>query len=215
MFNHSCAPNAASHFRKDMISMTVAIEDISCGSEICICYKSIVLFLPTQRRQDLLQQNWGFKCTCNRCISPLPSDTFLTSGNMTARQASEMSALYDQLMSKHVVNDYESADQWMSKAKELLDLDLHPAHWRKISIRREMIYFLQNPHFSRRDLKRILEAQIKAFHLIAPKLHNCKIELYVPYRDLIGESQQWSPSIELQLSKLDSYFTVVKDLFNK
>eukprot|EP00026_Physarum_polycephalum_P012687 Phypoly_transcript_13014.p1 GENE.Phypoly_transcript_13014~~Phypoly_transcript_13014.p1 ORF type:complete len:362 (-),score=49.00 Phypoly_transcript_13014:7-975(-) len=208
-FNHNCFPNAASHLRASGASVTIALSPISKGDEVCICYKTQVLFLPTPRRQELLQRNWGFTCTCARCTHGMPNDTFLTQGNMTPNEAKKMSAEYDELMeSQDRVNDYPDAEKWVKKAKDFLQLELHKAHWRKINIRRGLIHFLLNPHFNTKMAPKFIREQIEVFNLIAPALHNCKLELFLTYRQIGGT--EWRK----ELTKFDPNSETILTLFD-
>jgi hypothetical protein len=96
-----------------------------------------------------------------------------------------MAEEYDDLMaSQDQVNDYTAAEKWVSRAKDFLHLELHKAHWRKINIRKGLIHFLLNPHFGARLAPKYAREQIEVYNLIAPPLHNCKLELFLTYRQI-------------------------------
>lgn len=121
-----------------------------------------------------------------------------------------MSIEYDLLISSQdQVNDYQSAEKWVEKAKDFLYLDLHKAHWRKINIRKGLIHFLLNPHFSTRMAHKHIKEQIEVFNLIAPGLHNCKLELFMTYRQIGGDNwrselQKLDPNAERILTLFDT-----------
>ena len=109
-----------------------------------------------------------------------------------------MSAEYDDLVAlQDDVNDYPSAEKWVSRAKDFLNLELHKAHWRKIIIRAGLIHFALNPHFGKRVALKYVREQIEVHNLIAPPLHNCKLELFLTFRQIGGDG--WRG----ELSKLD------------
>lgn len=68
--NHSCSPNACQSFLFQTghypIVRIHASQDIMLGQEITIAY--INTSLNTAERQDLLEQNYHFRCTCPRCL---------------------------------------------------------------------------------------------------------------------------------------------------
>jgi hypothetical protein len=120
-----------------------------------------------------------------------------------------MSAEYDELMeSQDLVNDYPAAEKWVNKAKDFLQLELHKAHWRKINIRRGLVHFLLNPHFNSRMAPKYIREQIEVNNLIAPALHNCKLELFLTYRQIGGddwrkELVKFDPNAETILTLFD------------
>lgn len=105
---------------------------------------------------------------------------------------------YDNLLKgKEYINSYEEAEQWVNKAKDFMFNDLHKAHWRKVSLRKWLIHFLLNPHFPTKFVTKYVKEQIETYNLLAPGLHNCKLELYLTFSDIVGTG--W----ESQLQQLD------------
>ena len=63
--NHSCGPNAHSHYRSTSGARVVySIRNIDAGEEIEISYFNITM--PYIDRQERAK-SWGFKCACNVC----------------------------------------------------------------------------------------------------------------------------------------------------
>jgi hypothetical protein len=44
-----------------------AVDDISAGDEVSVCYLGREDFSPAATRQQLLHQRFGFQCGCPRC----------------------------------------------------------------------------------------------------------------------------------------------------
>jgi len=65
--NHSCKPNAHHFFNEeDGTEEVVVMEPIKAGEEITISY--IRTFCSRNFRQELLQDKFGFRCTCCVCL---------------------------------------------------------------------------------------------------------------------------------------------------
>lgn len=72
--NHSCDPNCChivsyipdpcNHTDRTMV--IIADRDIKAGDELTICY--IDPKMVFEKRQDILLENYGFKCNCSRCV---------------------------------------------------------------------------------------------------------------------------------------------------
>uniref|UniRef100_A0A182LUB5 Protein-lysine N-methyltransferase SMYD4 n=1 Tax=Anopheles culicifacies TaxID=139723 RepID=A0A182LUB5_9DIPT len=73
MFNHDCDPNIRNHFEGSMLKV-YATRAIAAGSEIVNCYGPNYKLMPGETRLMLLQQQYCFNCTCNRCRTG--DDTF-------------------------------------------------------------------------------------------------------------------------------------------
>ncbi|KAK9240369.1 hypothetical protein V1525DRAFT_395756 [Lipomyces kononenkoae] len=71
-FNHSCDPNLIkTRIGREMhFTTSRAVRE---GEEICISYGMMVT-MPVQARQDLLQEQWYFRCGCERCMAELGSE---------------------------------------------------------------------------------------------------------------------------------------------
>jgi hypothetical protein len=64
--NHSCRPNAIHTSTNGHI---LSVREIRPGEEICVTYlDSQELLCPSELRQAQLQDNWGFLCSCERCV---------------------------------------------------------------------------------------------------------------------------------------------------
>ncbi|KAK3986802.1 hypothetical protein QBC44DRAFT_247391 [Cladorrhinum sp. PSN332] len=67
--NHDCSPNMGYYFdQKTLTLRVIAARDIHPGEEMTIGY--VDLTKPCPVRQKLLNQSWGFPCTCRRCTLP-------------------------------------------------------------------------------------------------------------------------------------------------
>ncbi|KAF2073679.1 hypothetical protein CYY_005029 [Polysphondylium violaceum] len=68
--NHSCDPNAYTHFPDDHTCHLKLLKSVQPGDEITISYTD-----PTQNivdRRSSLFENYGFNCECPKCVSELP-----------------------------------------------------------------------------------------------------------------------------------------------
>ncbi|KAJ3912452.1 hypothetical protein F5877DRAFT_54030 [Lentinula edodes] len=86
LINHSCDPNAVVVFPRvstdpkvqEPLMQVIAIRDIYPGEELCSCYiflqasiltSYIDATLPTNLRQQALNETYNFKCICHLCTS--------------------------------------------------------------------------------------------------------------------------------------------------
>ncbi|KZT65794.1 SET domain-containing protein [Daedalea quercina L-15889] len=71
LFNHSCAPNAATKYVitpfEPVRMEVVALRDIAEGEEVTIPYLDPAL--PVEIRRQALQLNYGFSCSCLSCCA--------------------------------------------------------------------------------------------------------------------------------------------------
>ena len=66
-FNHSCSPNSESGMTIDEMNVR-ATSKIKKGEEICTNYFALILAMKNKKeRQDCLQKEWQFICSCERC----------------------------------------------------------------------------------------------------------------------------------------------------
>ena len=72
MLNHDCEPNAVVVFEQDAMATVAALRSIRKGDEICISYIDVDQNAD-ERRADLL--DYGFVCTCRRCLEQLGAET--------------------------------------------------------------------------------------------------------------------------------------------
>eukprot|EP00438_Fugacium_kawagutii_P030830 Skav224364 [mRNA] locus=scaffold5095:84296:84976:+ [translate_table: standard] len=73
-FNHSCNANCDYSWREQQNCMDIyAQRIIRAGEELCIPY--IDLREPRQVRQQLLRENWHFRCRCEVCRQRDSSDS--------------------------------------------------------------------------------------------------------------------------------------------
>ncbi|KAH9936369.1 SET domain-containing protein [Fomitopsis serialis] len=79
LFNHSCAPNAVTKYiitpSKPVRMEVIALRDIAEDEEVTIPYLDPAL--PVETRQQALQSNYGFSCSCPTCciverVHPMP-----------------------------------------------------------------------------------------------------------------------------------------------
>jgi len=79
LLNHSCLPNAV-HYVVGSTMVVRAVHPIAPGDEVLVSYLGREDFAPAQSRQQVLQQRFGFHCTCPRCSleSLLPPSTTST-----------------------------------------------------------------------------------------------------------------------------------------
>ncbi|KAK9366471.1 hypothetical protein V1509DRAFT_629540 [Lipomyces kononenkoae] len=71
-FNHSCDPNVMKTRIGRQMHFTTS-RAVREDEELCISY-GMMLTMPLQARQDLLQEQWYFGCRCGRCIAELGSE---------------------------------------------------------------------------------------------------------------------------------------------
>jgi SET domain-containing protein len=83
--NHSCAPNCYVSSNHKLEELCVyALQDIKQGEELTIAYNSDeVIFQDRQTKMQLLEDRYGFECTCPAC-----EDTELGRRNELQRQPS-------------------------------------------------------------------------------------------------------------------------------
>jgi hypothetical protein len=68
--NHACNPNSFVMFSQSGTSMSIkAYRAIDAGEEITISY--LLLGAPSAKRQKILNEHWGFTCTCALCELPM------------------------------------------------------------------------------------------------------------------------------------------------
>ncbi|KAK9322061.1 hypothetical protein V1517DRAFT_324515 [Lipomyces orientalis] len=68
-FNHSCDPNVIKTRTGRQMHFTTS-RFVKKGEELCISY-GMMLTMAAKARQDLLQEQWYFKCGCGRCTIEL------------------------------------------------------------------------------------------------------------------------------------------------
>eukprot|EP00879_Flechtneria_rotunda_P016441 GHRR01017205.1.p1 GENE.GHRR01017205.1~~GHRR01017205.1.p1 ORF type:complete len:287 (+),score=106.75 GHRR01017205.1:102-863(+) len=66
MVNHSCLPNTV-HYVVGHALVVRAVEDVSKASELTASYLGREEFAPVGARQAVLQERFGFSCSCQRC----------------------------------------------------------------------------------------------------------------------------------------------------
>jgi len=74
IMSHSCIANTKTIWNEDETVDVRAVLPIKRGFEITKNY--VNSFLTTQKRQELLQDGWYFRCKCLRCLDPLEMLSF-------------------------------------------------------------------------------------------------------------------------------------------
>lgn len=70
--NHDCRPTCAYYFdHTDFRHKVLAVRDIAAGEELTIAYYDPLQ--PRSVRQEKLQHEWGFQCSCARCSADASS----------------------------------------------------------------------------------------------------------------------------------------------
>ncbi|KXZ47298.1 hypothetical protein GPECTOR_36g24 [Gonium pectorale] len=67
LLNHSCAPNAVNFVVGDAMVVR-ACRPIRAGEEVTISYLGRPQLLPFRKRISILSEDYGFECTCQRCV---------------------------------------------------------------------------------------------------------------------------------------------------
>ena len=68
-FNHSCCPDAALYDVQIGLTHVHAIRPLQCGEEVCISYRTELLYMPTIERVMHLQESHLFTCKCRKCLN--------------------------------------------------------------------------------------------------------------------------------------------------
>lgn len=69
LMNHSCDPNIISGFVNGCTLVVRAVRTIMAGEEVLNCYGPHYRKMPFAERQQLLQDQYFFKCACDACIA--------------------------------------------------------------------------------------------------------------------------------------------------
>jgi hypothetical protein len=145
-----------------LIDLFVCLFGFLEGEEICICYKTQLLYMPTLLRQEKLKAIYEFDCACCRCVpsqvSPNPHDHLMTKvyhvpedSIQVQKAISFMENFYENLNVKYQSKEFilwQFSDLRRRLLEEFLQrpfglefsatkLDL--SHWRMNFIRRELI----------------------------------------------------------------------------
>mmetsp|Transcript_28767 Transcript_28767/g.51619 ORF Transcript_28767/g.51619 Transcript_28767/m.51619 type:complete len:305 (-) Transcript_28767:696-1610(-) len=71
-FNHSCCPDAAVYDVQIGLTHVHAVRPLQCGEEVCITYRTELLYMPTIDRVTHLQESHLFTCKCRKCVLDSP-----------------------------------------------------------------------------------------------------------------------------------------------
>ncbi|KAI1802921.1 SET domain-containing protein [Daldinia bambusicola] len=105
--NHDCRPTCAYYFdHRDFHHKVLAVRDIAEGEELTIAYYDPLQSHST--RQEKLQKEWGFKCSCQRCSA---NATVVAESD---RRVSQIHALWKEL------DDYSATSKGSAEKAELL-----------------------------------------------------------------------------------------------
>ena len=69
LLNHSCVPAITNKFVGPVLEIRT-VRSIESGKEVTNCYGPHHRRHPHQERQEMLQTQYGFRCTCQACTSP-------------------------------------------------------------------------------------------------------------------------------------------------
>ena len=69
LLNHSCVPAITNKFSGPVLEIRT-VRSIESGKEVTNCYGPHHRRHPHQERQEMLQTQYGFRCTCQACTSP-------------------------------------------------------------------------------------------------------------------------------------------------
>ncbi len=128
LLNHSCCPNTLLTYiirpGKAPILRCIALKDMRRGEELTHCYVDATQ--STAMRLKSLHIDYGFKCTCQRCIQPSlvlketqtealraklyhlaaePIDVFTFIGTLTEEQSASIQTLVDEMQSRGFAQD--------------------------------------------------------------------------------------------------------------
>ncbi|KAI7964025.1 hypothetical protein MJO29_004452 [Puccinia striiformis f. sp. tritici] len=122
-FNHDCRPNVG--YRMDHVTQTlhmVAFREIAAGEELTISHRSSEL--TRKVRQDSLEEDYGFRCTCSHC-------------QMDTDQGRESDRRIQRLLELQDI--HYAGEEWLaiSEVKELI----------RICQKENLPYSLINSHF--------------------------------------------------------------------
>jgi hypothetical protein len=207
--NHSCWPNACLLCSDDWQFKVHLIQPVRKGEEICFCYKTQLLYLPTSMRREKLKAIYGFDCVCARCLPsmtpPNPHDGLITKihnlpDNCTQAQKAMnfMETFYEKLDSKSLQRD---SSLWQLPAVRCRKLEefirapfglefpstrLDSSHWRMNLMRMELIslYLEREKYFEASEL---IVQQMKSDMLILPQFHNAKLAAYVAHKEVLSK----------------------------
>ncbi|KAG1662897.1 hypothetical protein FOA52_009680 [Chlamydomonas sp. UWO 241] len=71
MLNHSCSPNAINYALGSRALVVRAATHVAAGDEITISYLGRPQLVPVDARIELLREDYGFSCECERCTNEL------------------------------------------------------------------------------------------------------------------------------------------------
>ena len=125
-FNHSCSPNS------EMVNLDICPDEtqiratfkIKKGEEICVNYYSSCLGMKKKKeRQRILQEKWGFICSCKRC-----QDEEVNNDNETYKKFEELQEEAEKTAQKVKTFMYDSRkclifmEKAISCQKQMFDL---------------------------------------------------------------------------------------------
>eukprot|EP00878_Enallax_costatus_P030198 GHUV01032860.1.p1 GENE.GHUV01032860.1~~GHUV01032860.1.p1 ORF type:complete len:409 (+),score=151.25 GHUV01032860.1:126-1352(+) len=119
LLNHSCAPNTVPPvLLSDRLLLRTAVV-VPAGQELTTSYLGAAGGLPAQQRQELLQNSYGFVCSCHRCKAEHTAPADVTS---TLQAMHNWSCTHDleTLLSMMEQNDTSGLQQIHLEAKQLV-----------------------------------------------------------------------------------------------
>jgi hypothetical protein len=207
LLNHSCAPNAVMYWpnptedegkNSDSSNPKLyALREIDKDEEVCISYRNDLLHFPTALRRQLIEQQWHFLCTCDRCEHPekFPQDENmlkLTAG-MNAPAQEHLTQQYTILSQYAQQRPHEALHPRMrTMLNEFFSYPLHFAHWRRHRIRSQFIPILAQDETCQTDsvlddypkirFEALLREHIRSNALILPRFHPHKLLYITTYK---------------------------------
>ena len=123
LLNHSCATNTGTVVQRD-VQITVATRRIEIGEEICHIYQGHFADTSLEKRNNLMEKFFHFKCTCQACEENWPlydelEDEF---------ENEEYESLTSELQNVFDAADYQKALKVMHKKLKLICDNLQEPH---------------------------------------------------------------------------------------
>jgi SET and MYND domain-containing protein 4 len=196
MLNHSCDPNVMSSFKYNssriIIMSNRKIDSTLNSNEILNCYGPHHSKMNTPTRQRALEQQYHFKCQCQRCLQP---------NDFTFNKKSPFRCLNCHSMTQHVLS---KSTKISLKCLECCQLfDNFQVYLNKLyQLEDQLIDAVQSNNLKKcQDIVTKYENELL---IISNDDSNCKIEIYSNFYKSYGNSLD-------ALSKLNCHFGRFKE----